>query len=115
MGTNDFVAASAWLAPHYELYWPQSSEKIVGRANFATVNTHFPANGPWRFMLNKILVEGNEVVTDVSVTDGVVADRAITFSSVEAGLIVKQVEYWPDAFEAPAWRRAWVELIKVSG
>ena len=109
MQTNDFLAASELLAPNYELYWPQSSEKISGRANFVAVNRNYPANGPWRFTLNKILGDGNEVVTDVSVTDGVVAARALTFSTVENGLIVKQVEYWPDPFEPAAWRRAWVE------
>ena len=109
MQTNDFRAAGKLLAEDYELHWPQSSEKISGRANFVAVNRNYPANGPWRFTLNKILADGNEVVTDVSVTDGVVAARALTFSTVENGLIVKQVEYWPDPFDAPAWRRAWVE------
>ena len=109
MQTNDFLAASELLAPTYELYWPQSSEKISGRANFVAVNRNYPANGPWRFTLDNILADGNEVVTDVAVTDGVVAARALTFSTVENGLIVKQVEYWPDPFEPAAWRRAWVE------
>ncbi len=109
MQSNDFVAASELLAPDYELHWPQSSEKIRGRANFVAVNENYPANGKWRFTVNKILAAGNEVVTDVSVTDGVVTARALTFSTVENGLIVKQLEYWPDPFEPLAWRRSWVE------
>ena len=109
MQTNDFNAAGELLAEDYELSWPQSGERIVGRANFVAVNEHYPANGPWRFTLDKILAAGNEVVTDVAVTDGTVQARVITFSTVENGLIVKQLEYWPDPYEAPAWRREWVE------
>ncbi len=109
MQTNDFEAASALLAENYELHWPQSSERILGRANFVAVNKHYPANGPWRFTVDRLLADGDEVVTDVSVTDGVVEARAVTFSTVKDGLIVRQLEYWPDAFEPPAWRREWVE------
>ena len=110
MQTNDFAAASNLLAGDYELYWPQSSERIRGRANFAAVNAHYPAHGPWRFTVHKLLAEGDEVVTEVSVTDGAVEATVITFSTVRNGLITKQVEYWPDPFEAPAWRREWVEV-----
>ena len=110
MQTNDFGAASALLAEDYELYWPQSSERILGRANFVAVNKHYPANGLWQFTVDRLLADGDGVVTDVGVTDGVVKARAITFSIVKNGLIVRQLEYWPDTFEPPAWRREWVEL-----
>jgi len=56
-----------------------------------------------------LIAEGAEVVSDVEVTDGVVKARVITFSTVEGGLIVKQIEFWPDTYDAPEWRRAWVE------
>ena len=110
MQTNDFSAASMLLTEDFELYWPQSSERIIGRANFAALNTHYPAHGPWRFTVDRILAEGNEVVTEVSVTDGEVKATALTFSTVKNGLIARQVEYWPDPFEAPAWRREWVQI-----
>jgi ketosteroid isomerase-like protein len=48
-------------------------------------------------------------VTDTTVTDGEVVATAITFSTVRDGKIAHQVEYWPDPFEAPAWREPWVE------
>ena len=110
MQTNDFSAASMLLTEDFELYWPQSSERIIGRANFTALNTYYPAHGPWQFTVHKILAEGDEVVTEVSVTDGKVKATAITFSTVKEGLIAKQVEYWPDPFEAPAWRREWVQM-----
>ncbi|MDQ5854644.1 MAG: hypothetical protein M3380_21750 [Chloroflexota bacterium] len=45
------------------------------------------------------------------VTDGVQTARAITFSGLRHGRIVRQTEYWPDPFEAAEWRARWVERI----
>lgn len=55
------------------------------------------------------MIEGEQAVTDVVVSDGVTTARAITFTVVRDGRIAAQVEYWPDPFAAPAWRAAWVE------
>lgn len=112
MQTNDFVTASELLHDDYLLEWPQSGERIRGRANFVAVNVNYPAHGPWEFTIHRILAEGDEVVSDVSVTDGVVRARAITFSTMRDGKILRQTEFWPDPFEAPAWRAQWVEKIE---
>ena len=45
------------------------------------------------------------------VTDGVQTARAITFSELRDGRIVRQTEYWPDPFEAAEWRAQWVERL----
>lgn len=111
MNTNDFHAATSWFADDFECFWPQSSELICGRENFALINSSYPANGPWKFAIESLVADQNLVTTDVRVTDGVVQARAITFHTVEQGLIIKQVEYWPDNFVAPAWRRQWVKII----
>ncbi len=112
MRTNDFEQASRWLSEDFEGYWPQSSELIRGRADFAAINSQYPANGQWRFELNAIVCEGDRVVTDVSVTDGKERARAITFHTVEHGLITKQTEFWPDPMEAQAWRSRWVTIVE---
>ncbi|MCD4700271.1 MAG: nuclear transport factor 2 family protein [Candidatus Aegiribacteria sp.] len=109
--SNDFHKASKWLSEDFECYWPQSSELIVGRTNFAEINTNYPANGTWKFHINSIVYEGNHVVTDVDITDGTVSARAITFHTVENELITRQTEFWPDTFEAPAWRKQWVRIV----
>ncbi|WP_432468263.1 nuclear transport factor 2 family protein [Agarivorans sp. Z349TD_8] len=110
MRTNDFYVAAAWLAEDFEGFWPQSAERIVGRNNFAEINQQYPAEGRWTFQVNSLLAEGNQVVSDVSISDGVLHARAITFHTVKDGLVAKQVEYWPEDFPAPEWRAQWVEL-----
>jgi uncharacterized glyoxalase superfamily protein PhnB/ketosteroid isomerase-like protein len=109
MQTNDFRAAAALLAEDYLLEWPQSGERVRGRANFIAVNEQYPAAGRWQFAIHQLVAEGDRVVSDVSVTDGALAGRAITFSTVRGGLIARQVEFWPDPFAPAGWRAAWVE------
>lgn len=109
MRTNDFYAVAQLLHDDFTLEWPQSGERIRGRDNFAALNTNFPAEGKWRFTINGIVAENDVVVSDVTVTDGKRVDRAITFSTVRDGKIWRQVEFWPEPFEAPAWRAKWVE------
>lgn len=111
MQTNDFKAAGEFLHDDYILEWPQSGERIRGRANFVAVNEQYPAHGRWEFTIHHIIAEGDEVVSNVSVTDGEITSRAITFSTVRDGKIVQQTEFWPDPFEPPSWRAGWVEKI----
>ncbi len=108
MQANDWVAAAALFADGYLLEWPQSGERIVGRTNFVAINANYPATGRWQFTVERVVVEDELAVTAVAVTDGAVNAQVITFSSVRGGQIVHQVEYWPDPFDAPAWRAAWV-------
>jgi limonene-1,2-epoxide hydrolase len=109
MATNDFHAAAQLLHDDYILEWPQSGERIRGRDNFSAINTFYPAEGKWTFKINHIAADGDLVVTDVTVSDGKRQDQAITFSTICDGTILKQVEFWPESFEAPAWRTQWVE------
>lgn len=111
MATNDFHAVAQLLHDDYILEWPQSCERIRGRDNFAVINTFYPADGKWTFHINHITSEADLVVTDVSVSDGTRHDRAITFSTIRDGKIWRQVEFWLEPFEAPAWRAQWVEKI----
>jgi ketosteroid isomerase-like protein len=112
MMTNDFYAAAQLLHDDFVLEWHQSGERIRGRENFAKINSAYPASGRWRFTIHALIAEGDTVVSDVSVTDGVRQDRVITFSTIRDGKIWKQIEFWPEAFKAPAWRATWVEHIE---
>jgi ketosteroid isomerase-like protein len=111
MQANDWAAAAALFADDYVLQWPQSGERIRGAANFVAINSAYPAAGRWSFSVERLVAEGEQAVTDVVVSDGVVTARAITFTTVRHGRIAGQVEYWPDPFDAPAWRAVWVERL----
>ena len=104
MATNDFASVASVLAPNFVLEWPQSNERIRGPERFATMNAEYPAHGPWQFAINRVVAAASEVVTDVSVTDGVQHARAISFFTVVGGRITRLVEYWPEPFAARADR-----------
>lgn len=112
MATNDFRSVNSVLNDDFVLDWPQSKERIHGRDNYARMNEEYPAHGPWRFTLNKIIGTDTEAVTDVSVTDGVQQARAISFFTVSDGMIVKLVEFWPEEFAPREERKHLVEIIQ---
>jgi ketosteroid isomerase-like protein len=112
MASNNFKSVGAVLSDEYTLDWPQSGERIRGKHNFARMNEEYPANGPWQFTVNRILGNDSEVVTDVSVTDGVQRARVISFFTIANGKIDRQVEFWPEPYPAPENRTHLVERIE---
>ena len=112
MNTNDFYSVSAVLAPGFILEWPQSGERIRGYKNFAAVNSEYPAHGLWKFTINTIAAGLGVVATDVSVTDGAICARVLSFFTVGDRKITRVTEFWPDPFPAPENRKHLVEKIK---
>ncbi|MBW4036299.1 MAG: nuclear transport factor 2 family protein [Proteobacteria bacterium] len=109
MAINDFHAVGDVLAQEFTLEWPQSGELIRGARNFALLNAEYPAHGPWRFTINQIVAQGETVVSDVSVTDGVQQGRAISFFTLAGGKIMKIVEFWPEPYAPPHDRAQFTE------
>lgn len=112
MASNDFGSVSAVLAPEFVLEWPQSKERIRGAANFVRMNQEYPAHGPWQFTINRVVGTELAAVSDVTVTDGVQAGRAISFFEVAQGKVVRIVEFWPEPYAAPANRAHLVEQLE---
>lgn len=111
MATNDFRSVTAVLAPTFVLEWPQSNECIRGAERFARMNAEYPAAGPWRFTVNHLVTGRDEVVSDVTVTDGVQTARAISFFTVADRRITRLVEFWPESYPAPSNRAHLVEQL----
>ncbi|MCI0397078.1 MAG: nuclear transport factor 2 family protein [Chloroflexi bacterium] len=109
MNSNDFRAAAELFHDDYVLEWPQSGERIRGRENFVAINDNYPAAGRWHFTIHRLIADESGTASEVTVTDGAITARVVTFSEFRDGKIVYQVEYWSDPFEAAAWRAEWVE------
>ena len=60
--------------------------------------------------MNAVVAEDDMAVSDVSVTDGAIRARAVTFHWAKDGLIWRQKEFWPDPFPTQAWRAPWVTV-----
>ena len=111
MASNDFGFAARWLHPDFEHFMPQTREYLKGREKFAVLNHAYPAKGRWLFDVQSIVSDGPSAVSDVVVTDGTTTARAITFHTINDGLILRQKEYWPEDYPAPDWRKPWVKLV----
>jgi hypothetical protein len=109
MNTNDFRAVGRLLHEDFLLEWPQSGERIRGAENYATMNARYPAAGPWRFTVNRVVGGELSGASDVTVTDGERVDRAVTFFQLRDGRIWRMTEYWPEPFPPAEWRRPLVE------
>ncbi len=100
MQANDWEQAASYLAPACVIDWPCSGERIVGRSDFAAVQAGYPTGtGHWSFDVHRLVVDGDTVVSEVTVTDGEQSARVIAFSDIDGEQIVRQVEYWPTAYD----------------
>ena len=112
MQRNDWEAAAGHLVEDIWVDWPCSGERIVGRANYVAVQESYPSTtGRWTFVVHRLVGTAPTVVSEVTVSDGVQSARVIAFSEVAGDEIVRQVEYWPTAYEPPADRAHLVRRI----
>jgi ketosteroid isomerase-like protein len=111
MATNDFRCVKSVLADEFVLEWPQSKERIRGPEKFARMNTEYPTADRWAFRINRVVADGNTVVTHVSVSDGTTSGEPISFFTVTDGKITRITEYWPEPFPAAENRRHLVEFM----
>ena len=109
MGSNDFGSVGEVLSDDFILEYPQSKERIRGRANFAAMNSEYPAHGRWNFTIRRIISDESGAVSDVLVTDGVIHARVISFFTISDGKIQSMIDFWPDPFPAPENRKHLVE------
>jgi hypothetical protein len=112
MGTNEFRSVAPILAQQFVLEWPQTNERIRGAEHFARMNEEYPAHGPWRFTINRLVGSESEAVSDVTVTDGVRTDRVVTFFTVADGKVTHIVEFWPEPTVPPTNRAHLTEPIE---
>jgi SnoaL-like domain len=105
---GDANAEHAIYADEAVCDYPQSGERIVGRRNLQALRTHHPGK-PSGFQIKRILGQGELWVTEYTIR---YQDRlAYTVSIMEFrdGKVVHETQYFADPFEAPAWRKQWVQ------
>jgi len=111
MASNDFFSVAGVLTDDFVVEWPQSKERIRGAENFARMNAEYPAHGLWQFRINRLVASPREVVTQVSISDGVQHAEAVSFFELKDSRIARLVEYWPEPYGAPAHRAHLVEAM----
>jgi len=90
--------------------YPQSGERILGRANLQALRSHHPGK-PSGFNVRRIVGKDNLWVTEYTITYRGRPSFTVSIMEFRDGKVVHETQYFADPFEAPAWRRQWVEQV----
>jgi hypothetical protein len=90
--------------------YPQSGERIVGRRNLQALRSHHPGK-PSGFTVRRILGREALWITEYLISyQGHVA-HTVSIMEFCNGKVVHETQYFADPFEAPEWRRQWVQRV----
>ena len=90
--------------------YPQSGERICGRANLQALRSHHPGR-PSGFNVRRILGVGNLWTTEYTITYEGKSAFTVSIMEFRGDKVVHETQYFADSFEAPAWRSQWVQLV----
>jgi len=90
--------------------YPQSGERILGRANLQALRSHHPGK-PSGFEVKRILGHGDLWITEYTIIYKERPSFTVSIMEFRNGKVVHETQYYADPFEAPAWRKQWVQQI----
>ncbi len=94
--------------------YPQSGERILGRNNLQALRSHHPGK-PSGFKVRRIVGSANLWVTEYIITyQGKPAFTVSIMEFNDNGKVIHETQYFADPFEAPAWRKQWVQQMHTS-
>ncbi|HSY36415.1 MAG TPA: nuclear transport factor 2 family protein [Acidobacteriaceae bacterium] len=88
--------------------YPQSGERILGRKNLQALRSHHPGK-PSGFQVRRLLGREDLWVTEYTITYQGRPAFTVSIMEFREGKVVHETQYFADPFEAPAWRKQWVE------
>jgi hypothetical protein len=93
--------------------WPQSGERIRGKANIKAINDNYPAStgSSPKMTLRRILQPGKAWIIEgvIDYGDGVPVSAVSIIELNAEGKIGHTTDYFANPFPAPEWRKQWVE------
>ena len=112
MLAGDLEGATATMAEDAVVEWPQSGERIVGRQACYLVYKNYPGGSP-RYTVRRITGGGDHFTVESVADYGGEKVYVTNIIDFKDGKVVKQTDYFANAFEAPAWRSQWVERMEM--
>ncbi len=91
--------------------YPQSGERIMGRRNIQALRGHHPAK-PSGFEVRRILGVGNLWITEYVIIYEGEPSQTVSIMEFHDDQVVRETQYFSTPFEAPDWRKQWVERIE---
>ena len=110
LDTHWSASAAGKLDEEHEIYaddvvcdYPQSNERILGRANLQALRTHHP-DKPSGFEVKRIVGRGDVWVTEYIITYKQQVSFVVSIMEFRDGKVVHETQYFSGAFEPPQWR-----------
>jgi ketosteroid isomerase-like protein len=105
--THDFTVMDEVFADDAVVEYPQSGERMRGRANIRAVEENYPE-------LPKVTIRRKLVIGDHALVESDLDYQGKPYQEVSIfefrhGKIVRLTQYFPEPFEAPESRARWVE------
>jgi ketosteroid isomerase-like protein len=107
--TGDMDAVHAIYADDVVVEYPQSGERIVGRANLRALRESYPAK--LDFTVDRIIGSGDVWITEYVISYDGKPVNVVSIMEFEGNLVTRETLYFADRFDPPAWRSQWVERI----
>jgi hypothetical protein len=90
--------------------YPQSGERIIGRANLQALRSHHPGK-PSGFQVRRIIGSADLWITEYVITYRGKPAYTVSIMEFSKGRVVHETQYFGDPFDSPAWRSQWVQQI----
>ena len=108
---RDEERAAAIYADDAVLEYPQSRERIRGKANIIASRRAYPGR-PMTFQVDRTTGGGDAWTTEFTLRyDGAEPHRAVKIHDLRDGLVIRERIYIAEPWDAPEYRSEWVELI----
>jgi SnoaL-like domain len=104
---NDFATEHQIYRDDAILDYPQSGERIRGRANIQTTRLLEPSTK--RFKIHRIVGSGNVWITEYVIFYGDKPFHTVSIMEFRDGKVARETQYFGEPFEASAWRAQFVE------
>ena len=114
--------------PEWTVQWPQSGERVMSSASFADIVHRYPGGRPTtkveRIVGGEdrwVVTPGNTVLRVAGTGDAWWGEWVMTYPDGQVyhcvdliqlrdGLVYRETAYWAPPFDAPDWRRPFVEV-----
>jgi hypothetical protein len=106
---NDFETEHLIYHDDAVLDYPQSGERTSGRSNIQGQRASQPSNK--RFAVRRIIGRGDLWVTEFTLTYDGKPSYTVSIMEFRGDKVARETQYFADPFEAPAFRKQWVERI----
>lgn len=107
---NDFATEHQIYRADAVLEYPQSRERIRGRANIQSSRTAQPNQK--RFTVRRMLGGGNLWISELVLTYDEQPYYVVSIMEFEGGEVVRETQYFGDPFEPGPSRAQWVERME---